>query len=278
MRKNIRLISLFLLLLICNAVQAARIDTLRVHAPKMNRDIDVVVIVPEGLKTAQKIPTLYLLHGHGDNEYCWLRIKPELKEMVDRDQILVVCPDGENSWYWDSPLHADSQFETFVAKELTAYIDAHYPTIPDRKGRAITGLSMGGHGALWLSFHHKDVFGAAGSTSGGVDIRPFPKSWNLAKQLGEEKTNQARWDAHTVMTQLDLIKNGDLALIIDCGSDDFFHEVNCKFHEALLKRGIFHDFTVRPGLHNRRYWNNSLDYQWLFFRKFFAGYRHQLEL
>lgn len=48
------------------------------------------------------------------------------------------------------------------------------------------------------------------------------------------------------MTQLDKIQNGDLALIIDCGTGDFFTEVNQKFHEELEKRGIFHDFIIRP--------------------------------
>lgn len=75
-------------------------------------------------------------------------------------------PDGANSWYWDSPLDPASQFETFVAQELPDWIDARYLTIPSREGRAVTGLSMGGHGALWVALRHKDRFGAAGSTSG----------------------------------------------------------------------------------------------------------------
>jgi S-formylglutathione hydrolase FrmB len=148
-----------------------------------------------------------------------------------------------------------------------------FSTIKDRKGRAITGLSMGGHGSLWLSFRHKDLFGAAGSTSGGVDIRPFPQSWGMSNHLGKEAENQSRWDAHTVMTQLDRIQDGDLSLIIDCGTEDFFLEVNRKFHQELLRRGIRHDFIIRPGAHNINYWNNSIDYQWIFFRKYFKGYR-----
>lgn len=88
--------------------------------------------------------------------------------------MIIACPDGENSWYWDSPLDPASQFETFVSQEFPDWIDAHYPTIPSREGRAVTGLSMGGHGALWTALRHKDRFGAAGSTSGGVDIRLSP--------------------------------------------------------------------------------------------------------
>ncbi len=259
--------------LLVTGLQAARIDSLYVNSPKMERDIPVVVVVPEQAVSGQKCPVLYLLHGHTGNEKSWLALKPELPQMADEAGILVVCPDGENSWYWDSPTRPDSQFETFVASELIDFIDTHYPTIADRKGRAVAGLSMGGHGAMYLSTRHKSVFGVAGSMSGGLDIRPFPNNWNMKDQLEEETANQDRWNKHAAITQLDSIQNGDLALIIDCGRDDFFLEVNKNFHEALDQRKINHDFIIRPGSHNGEYWNNSIDYQWLFFKKFFNGYR-----
>lgn len=261
------------LLFAVHQAKAARIDTLSVESPKMGKNIEVLVFVPDQCEKGKNYPVIYLLNGYSGNAHSWPAIKPELPDMVDRDGIIAVCPDGQNSWYWDSPIQSGSQFETFVSSELTSYIDSHYPTVKSRTGRAITGFSMGGHGGMWLSIRHKDVFGAGGSISGGLDIRPFPDNWDMKKQLGEEKQNQARWDAHTAITQLDKIKNGDLALIIDCGTDDFFYEVNCQFHEALLQRGINHDFISRPGVHDGRYWNNSLAYQWLFFKKYFDGYR-----
>ena len=136
--------------------------------------------------------------------------------------------------------------------------------------RAITGLSMGGHGALHTAMRHKDVFGAAGSTSGGVDIRPFPQNWNIKDELGEMAANKQVWDEHTVVNNNSRIENGDLALIIDCGEADFFLEVNKDLHKRLLGRGIDHDFITRPGAHNKEYWANSIDYQLLFFKKFFS--------
>ena len=92
-------------------------------------------------------------------------------------------------------------------------------------------------------------------------------------QIGEMETNKDVWNNHTVMTQLDKISNGDLAIIFDCGTKDFFFDVNKTLHEELLKRGINHDFIARPGAHNGEYWNNSIDYQWIYFCKFFKGYR-----
>lgn len=269
MRKAFKLLLSGMFLAFASTMQAARIDTLDVRSPKMDRNIKVVVVVPDKAVRGEQVPVLYLLHGAGDNQYAWLNIQPELPEMADRDGVIVVCPNGELSWYWDSPINPKSQFDTFVSKELVAYIDRCYPTIKDRRGRAITGLSMGGQGSMWLAFHHKDVFGAAGSTSGGLDIRPFSENWGMKDQLGAIGNNKSRWDEYTMINQLDLIKNGDLALIIDCGYQDFFYQVNCAFHEALLQRGIMHDFLVREGGHCHAYWRNSIRYQWLFFTNYF---------
>ena len=91
----------------------------------------------------------------------------------------------------------------------------------------------------------------------------------MKKQLGEYESNKDRWNSHTVINQIDKLQNGNLAIIIDCGFNDFFFEVNNNLHDALLKQGIDHDYIVRPGEHNSKYWNNSIDYQILFFKKYF---------
>ena len=256
------------MLLVAVSVSAARIDTVAVFSPKMQREIPAVVVVPDAAVDAQRFPTLYLLHGHGGSYLSWLQIT-DLRRLADGFGMILVCPDGERSWYWDSPLNPNSQFETFVSQELVDWIDSRYPTLPEREGRAITGLSMGGHGALWVALRHKERFGAAGSTSGGVDIHPFPDSWNMKEQLGEEKDYPERWSAHTVIEQVDNLKNGELALIFDCGYEDFFYQVNLNLHEKLLKLGVGHDFQVRPGAHNSAYWAISLPSQMLFFHRYF---------
>lgn len=259
----------FLICLLCLSlsIQAATVSTVEVYSDAMKKNVQVVVITPEKSETPSAV--VYLLHGYSGNELNWLRIKPELAGIADRHNLIFVCPDGRNSWYWDSPKDPAYRYETFVAKELVQYIDANYPTRKDRTARAITGLSMGGHGALWIAFRHTETFGAAGSTSGGVDIRPFPNNWEMSKQLGTLADNPQLWESHTVINQIDRIKNKDLALIIDCGTDDFFFEVNNNFHQKLLDNGISHDYLVRPGGHNNAYWSNSIDYQILFFLKRF---------
>lgn len=258
---NVFLFLLFLSL----SVRAATVSTVEVYSNAMKKNVQTVVITPEKSDTPSAV--IYLLHGYSGNAKSWIELKPELAAIADRHNLIFVCPDGKNSWYWDSPKDPAYRYETFVASELVSYIDTNYPTRKDRKARAITGLSMGGHGALWIAFRHTETFGAAGSTSGGVDIRPFPQNWEMNKQLGTLAENPQLWESHTVINQIDRIKDGDLALIIDCGTDDFFFEVNNNFHQKLLDKGISHDYLVRPGGHNGEYWKNSMDYQILFFLK-----------
>ncbi|MEG1564509.1 MAG: alpha/beta hydrolase family protein [Bacteroides sp.] len=269
MRKRMSILACLLLLV--TPFYAARVDTLWVKSTSMNKEVPVMVVVPDCAMTKTPVasPVVYLLHGHGGDARSWLQIKPELPQLADKKGLFFVCPDGRASWYWDSPRNKDYRYETFVSKELVQYVDAHYATLKNRRGRAITGLSMGGHGALWNAIRHQEVFGAAGSTSGGVDIRPFPKSWNMSEQLGDYAGNERVWDEHTVITQLDKLQNGALALIIDCGEDDFFLKVNQQLHQQLLERKIGHDFITRPGVHDAKYWSNSIDFQLLFFEKYF---------
>ena len=259
-----------LLLMACLSLQAAKVDTLIVKSASMNKDIKVVAIRPDKALKGEKCPTIYLLHGFSDNENKWLTVRPDLPEIADRNGIIFVCPDGGfDSWYWDSPVVPEYRYETFISKELVEYVDTHLSAIPDRSKRAITGLSMGGHGAMWNAIRHKDIFGAVGSTSGGLDIRPFPNNWGMSKYIGNRDKNLEVWNNHTVINQLDRLKNGELAIIFDCGTGDFFYGVNKSVHERLLQLKIDHDFTSRPGGHNNTYWSNAIQHQILFFKNFF---------
>lgn len=267
---RIALIGLFFLC--TNTLWAAKIDTLQVYSKSMNKEVPTVVLTPEAAENGQKFPVLYLLHGHGGHQYTWLKVRPDLGQMADDYGMIIVCPDGaRDSWYWDSPMVEEYRYETFVSEELIAFVDGNYPSKPESQSRAIAGLSMGGHGALYLSMRHQDVFGAAGSMSGGVDIRPFPNAWNMKGRIGTLAEFPERWDDYSVMGNLHLLQGRKLKLIIDCGTEDFFYDVNEKLHQELLYRNIPHDYITRPGAHNGKYWANALEYQMLFFKSCFAG-------
>ena len=262
-------LSIVLLSALSFSAEAAQVNLLSVHSESMNKDVNVVCVTPDIMDAGRRCPVIYLLHGYAANQDAWLRIQPALPRMADQYGVAFVTPDAKNSWYWDSPVNNSYRYETFVSKELVEYIDAHFKTRPTRNFRAITGLSMGGHGAFWLAIRHQDTFGAVGSMSGGLDIRPFPDNWEMKNQLGDYKFNKEVWDNHTVINQLDKLTEGALAITFDCGVDDFFFQVNENVHKKLMEMKISHDFTARPGAHTNEYWNNSLDYQIVFFHKFF---------
>ncbi|HEY0272285.1 MAG TPA: alpha/beta hydrolase family protein [Chitinophaga sp.] len=265
---------ILLLACLCGNARAARVDTVLVPSAAMHKSVKCVVITPDGRAagTPQALRVIYLLNGHSGNHSDYVRhMAAYLEQQADLHHWLFVCPDGNNSWYWDSPVDSNFRYETFISKELPAYIDAHHATLANRSGRAITGLSMGGHGALFNAIRHPDVFGAVGSMSGGVDIRPFPDNWDIAKRIGKLDSAAHNWDAYTVMEQLSRLQPGALAITFDCGVKDFFHTVNRNLHEKLLAMGIDHDYTERPGEHNWDYWDNSIQFQLLFFQHYFAS-------
>ena len=253
-------------------VFAGDVDTLIVHSTAMNKDIKNVVITPDGYaKKNNPYSVIYLLHGAGGNYKTWLKVAPRLKEYSDRYNVIIVCPDGEKtSWYLDSPIDSTYRYETYVSKELIASVDKKYNTVQESKGRAISGLSMGGHGALYLAFRHTYIWGAAASMSGGVDLRPYALRWGIQDRLGSITKFPEHWEDNSVINLIHLISDKKLTFLIDCGTEDFFYPDNKRLHEKLIERKIPHDYTERPGKHTTDYWRNSIKYQLLFFNEFFT--------
>lgn len=272
-----------LLLLLCLAalvttVKAAKVDTVETYSDAMKKKIKAVVVTPDNYASGTQYPVVYLLHGAGGNYSDWVKKGGNVAGNADLYNIIIVCADGGvTSWYWDSPVDPTYKYETYITKELIPFIDKSYKTIKSRNGRAITGLSMGGHGGLYLGIRHQDLFGAAGSMSGGVDIRPFPKNWDMAKRLGEYATNPDNWEKYTVTNQLHLLTPNSLAIIFDCGTEDFFYKVNTELHDKMVERNITHDFIVRPGAHNWQYWSNAINYELLYFNLFFKKSNPQVK-
>ncbi|PRZ22878.1 alpha/beta hydrolase [Flavobacterium granuli] len=266
-----KIIYVTLLVFVFFSAKAAKVDTLDVFSPSMKKYIKTCVITPDSYKKGKKkFPVVYLLHGYGGNYATWVKSFKEVAQQADKYGFIVIGVDGNySSWYFNSPIDPDFKYETYIIDELVPFIDKKYKTIASREGRAISGLSMGGHGALYLSFKHQDVFGAAGSMSGGVDFRPFPENWDIKKRLGSITDFPENWEKNTVVNMLGLAEANNLKLIIDCGVDDFFIDVNRQLHEKMLASKINHDYIERPGKHNIDYWENALKFQLLFFHDFF---------
>ncbi|MDR1738677.1 MAG: esterase family protein [Candidatus Symbiothrix sp.] len=266
-----KIISLFAVSLFVISAEASRVDTIAIVSKAMECKIKTIVISPDVAngETAVKCPVIYLLHGYGGNEFQWLVIKPNLPQIADEKGIIFVCPDGKNSWYIDSPIDKKSQYETFISSELIEYIDQNYNTLDDRSYRAITGLSMGGHGALFNAFRHSDVFGAAGSMSGAVDIRQIGNKYGLNLLIGNKSEDKKFYAVPNQLLRLEL-EDAHIFIYFDCGIKDFTFAQNEILHKLLTEKNIEHAYTVRPGAHTHAYWRNSIDYHILFFCKFFS--------
>jgi S-formylglutathione hydrolase FrmB len=171
----------------------AQVQTVTFHSDALGVDKDFVLYLPASYASSTKhYPVFYYLHGLGGNEGNWVKYA-HLDEAANSLglQAIVVMPDGDNSFYIDSPAPADydacmkdgtglmdpsapkdktcvraNKYETYITKDLVGYIDAHYRTIATREGRGIAGLSMGGFGALELAAGHPDEFAATASHSG----------------------------------------------------------------------------------------------------------------
>ena len=184
--------------------------------------------------------------------------------------MMIVCPDGAfSSWYFDSPVDLTMHYETNVGVEIPAYIDSVYNTIKDRKARAITGLSMGGHGGLfWVSGMQKLLAPAAGM-SGALDVSTITRSYDVEKRLGDTVVNQQYYNDWSVINVIEKYPKDSLAITFDCGTEDGLIDANRKTHEKMLRLRIPHDYTERPGKHDWDYWNNALQYQLLFFKRYF---------
>lgn len=250
---------------------AATVDTVSIYSNAMRKSFKCVVIKPSLKKNkAASLPVVYLLHGYSGWYSNWIIRVPELKTYADAYKVLIVCPDGGySSWYFDSPVDSTMKYETYIGKEVPDYIDAHYKTIKDRTARAITGLSMGGHGALFIAFRRSSFFGACGSMSGGVNLMSSKNKYDIIKRIGYTITHADNWKNYTILGAVNQKTSDSLAIIFDCGTSDPFFNDNVLLHERMLLLKIQHDYIARPGKHNWDYWRNAVQYQLLFFRNYF---------
>jgi S-formylglutathione hydrolase FrmB len=137
-----------------------------------------IYLPPNYARSGLRYPVLYLLHGGGGDQAAWVSLGG-IKSMIDkltakdpRNALIVVMPDGMDAQWYDS-YDRTILNERYVLDYVMPYVDRHFRTIADRRGRAIAGLSNGGYGALHYAAKAPDRFVAAGSMSGNVGGRSF---------------------------------------------------------------------------------------------------------
>ncbi len=254
-------------------VFSANVDTLYIHSTRMDTTLGTIVVVPSSPPNGspQGFPVVYLLHGWSGNFTNWPS-KVDLRDLADRFAMILVCPEGGYAgWYLDSPIESHSQFESFIIHDVVPLVDQRYPTLAIQQFRAVTGLSMGGHGALYLFIRHPEIFGAAGSMSGVLELDQSTARYSIARLLGDYAKYPERWRAHSVIYLLDRLKGDHRPILIDCGVADRFIQINRRVHQKLLKMEYPHTYIERPGGHTWTYWTQALPYHLLFFKQFFEG-------
>lgn len=204
--------------------------------------------------------TLYLLHGMSDDHTAWTR-RTSLERYVEGLPLLIVMPNGERGWYTDSLSQAAMAYETYLTQDLIGFVDSTFQTRPERSGRAVAGLSMGGYGAVKLALKHPDLFCAGVSHSGALEIAS--RTWEQGSERQRElhaifgPTAQGGDNDTYALAERSAAETRP-ALRIDCGVDDFLIEDNRRFHAHLESLGYPHEYAEPEGRHDWAYWDKNI--------------------
>lgn len=246
-------------------------ESFEVYSSSMNKIILNTAIIPDSYIASDKsYPVVYLLHGAGGSYASWIDAIPELVDLVDKYQLLLICPDGnKTSWYIDSPNQKSSKYATYINIELLDAVDNKFRALKGEAFRGITGFSMGGHGALYAAFKYPQQWDFAASISGGMDLEPFTKYWDLPKMLGEYQNNKDNWQNHSVVNLTVEPEDDPFKFLIYCGDQDFFLNVNNNLKDKLVEHKIAHEYKVLPGNHTWHFCRRVIDDQLAFFKECF---------
>lgn len=269
----------FLLLLFVTAVYPQDSVSLKFFSPKIpfnkldkaGSDKSIIynkifIYTPkEYKKNRVSYPLVYLLHGWAGSSYDW-KNNFDIQKLADKHKMIIVLPDGYyDSWYGDNINKKELQYESAFFKRIVPYVETKYRV--DSKNVFITGLSMGGHGAISFYLKHNKHFKAAGSMSGILDISLFKDKWGIKKKFGDYKKNKKYWDKNSSVQLLKSFKGArtNLKMFVTCGDKDFAYKANSMFWSAAANLKIPMISVKDKGDHNWEYWTSHIDSQMLFF-------------
>jgi putative tributyrin esterase len=228
------------------------------------------ILVPARYEFSQlRYPVLYLLHGLFGQCDNWLELT-NIRALSTQLDLIIVMPDGADSWYSDSATIAADIYESFFLDEFIPEIELRYRTIGDRHARAIAGLSMGGYGAFKFAAKRPELFEFAASFSGAFDAVQMSDElpgfeWeslrpSVLKAFGEGKSSRRNEnDLYQIFARMPAERIRKLPfLYFDCGLNDGFLEANVRLEHVLRSRGITHHFSGIEGGHDWEYWGSRL--------------------
>lgn len=225
----------------------------------------VLVFTPVNVN--ENTSTLFLLHGWSGCYANWSQ-KHNIQEIANRTNFRIICPDGfYNSWYLNNTDSDKMQWRTFFWEEMFPMMQKKYNLVPSNT--FITGLSMGGHGAMNLFLDNPDMFKSAGSMSGVLDLELTPlKEKEISKVIGDKTERLAQESA---INRVHKLAGMNKPFIISCGYDDFYVRCTDLFSEKCRYMGIPHFVLLTPGKHSWQYWGFALEQHIHFFQTLLRG-------
>ncbi len=219
-------------------------------------------------------PVLYLLHGLTGHYDDWAT-KSKLTAHAAAYKLIIITPEGNNSWYTDSPVAANEKYESYFVRELIPDVETRFRTLKTRDARFIAGLSMGGYGALKFGMKYPDMFALAASMSGALmaprltedmmrapragGTNPFSETLrrSIAQAFGAaDSATRNENDIFKIARDASAQSLASLPfLYLDCGTEDGLLGVNREFAALLMERKIRYEFRELPGRHDWRYWD-----------------------
>jgi S-formylglutathione hydrolase FrmB len=270
--------SVFFLCLACVAAHAqGRIDCNALNSKLLQHAVHYCVYLPAGYDSgsatpsAQRYPVLYFLHGLGDNEQTLFNsggwtLLDDLRRHHKIGDFLIVAPEGRRSFYINSA-DGSVRYSDFLVHEFIPYIEAGYRVRAGRESRAVSGISMGGYGALRLAFAHPEMFSAVSAQSAALFTTP-PKELDAATRSGSPSGNvlaavfgspidMPHWNENNpfVLAKRNSAEVRKLAIYFNCGQDDNygFEDGAAALHQLLQKEKVKHEYHIYPGDHSLSY-------------------------
>jgi S-formylglutathione hydrolase FrmB len=214
------------------------------HSRALGRDVPYSVFLPGGEPPAGGWPLIVLLHGRGRGH------RTILDDGACRDAVLsrrlaVVCADGRDGWYVDSPADPASRDQSML-RELLALARRALPVSTEPRRTGVFGWSMGGYGAVRFA---EDFPGEIGAVAAGIALLDFPTpadrgGFGIPAVFG---TDEQAWLRLNCMTGVERLRGK--RVFIAAAKAAFDYPMNTRFRERLEAAGIAHDYRVLEGGH-----------------------------
>jgi S-formylglutathione hydrolase FrmB len=252
------------------SVSGASVETIELQSKLVNTTLPYNVILPADYRLSKttRYPVLYLLHGLGGHYSDWLT-RTNVADYATQYRMIVVMPEGNDSWYVDGAAGSNDKYESYILKELMPDVDRRYRTLQSRYGRAIAGLSMGGYGAIKYGLKYPSTFAFAGSVSGAFGVTRYTEkemggtSWEPFLKIFGPLGSETR-KANDVFEITRALTPGRIASLpyfyFDCGTEDAAQHFNPnrELSQLFLEKKIPHEYRELPGNHSWQYWDQQV--------------------